>query len=84
MEVKISAGGVHNQSLLSRFLRDGKDADITHMTKSKGANARVKQALYDAKIRPPIPANSRVQQHFGYRQLKQGELSPPPLARRPN
>ena len=37
--MKISAAGVHNQSQFSRFLRDGKDDDITPITKPEGENA---------------------------------------------
>ena len=50
-EVKIIAAGVHNQSLLPRLLRDGKNAGITTVTKSGKENATVKQASYDAKTR---------------------------------
>ena len=82
--MKISEAGVHNRSLLCRFLLEGKNADITPMTKPKGENATVKQALYYAKRRPPVSSKSRVQKYFWKPQLKQGDLPPPPLARPPN
>ena len=60
-EVETGATGVHNQALLSRFLRNSEDTDVhTHDEVQERAHT-IKQASYDAKIQPPVSANSRVQ-----------------------
>ena len=48
------AAGVHNQPLLSRFLRDGDNTNVTPITKAKREHATIMQASYDAKIQPQV------------------------------
>ena len=61
----IGAAGVHYRMLLSRFLRDSEDTDVTPMTTSKREHTTFKQASHDAKIQLPVSANCRVQKNSG-------------------
>ena len=63
---------IGNQPLLSRFLRDGENADVTPTTMSKRENATEMQVPYVAKRKPAVSANSKVLEYFGSRCPRQG------------
>ena len=88
-EVKISAAdyfdftGVHNQSLLSRFLRDGKNTDVTHDEIQERAHHNQAGVVRREDTTAGLGKFQGPEKHWVF-ELKQRDLPPPPLARPPN